>query len=59
MQTPLRGAAADRLRIGDNVYFRHTKAGELCERFDRLYLVSGDAIVDEVATYRGDGQTFL
>ena len=39
VQTPLRGAAADRLRIGDNVYFRHTKAGELCERFDRLYLV--------------------
>ncbi len=58
-QTPLLGSAADSLAIGDRVWFRHTKAGELCERFDRLYLVSGDAVVDEVPTYRGDGQTFL
>jgi D-serine deaminase-like pyridoxal phosphate-dependent protein len=58
-QTPLLGPAADALAIGDRVWFRHTKAGELCERFDRLYLVSGDAVVDEVPTYRGDGQTFL
>jgi D-serine deaminase-like pyridoxal phosphate-dependent protein len=59
VQTPLLGAAADRLRVGDNVYFRHTKAGELCERFDRLYLVEGDGIVDEAPTYRGEGKTFL
>jgi D-serine deaminase-like pyridoxal phosphate-dependent protein len=38
---------------------RHAKAGELCERFASLYLVAGDRIVDEVATYRGDGLTFL
>jgi D-serine deaminase-like pyridoxal phosphate-dependent protein len=59
VQTPLVGAVADRLLVGDKVYFRHTKAGELCERFDRLYLVEGDAIVDELPTYRGEGQTFL
>ena len=59
VQTPLKGAAADRLRVGDKVYFRHTKAGELCERFDRLYLVRGSAIVDELPTYRGEGRTFL
>jgi D-serine deaminase-like pyridoxal phosphate-dependent protein len=59
VQTPLIGAASDRLRIGDRVYFRHTKAGELCERFDRLYLVEGDRIIDEVPTYRGEGKTFL
>ena len=58
-QTPLRGAAADMLQIGDRVWMRHAKAGELCERFDRLYLVSGDRIVDEVPTYRGEGQCFL
>jgi D-serine deaminase-like pyridoxal phosphate-dependent protein len=58
-QTPLRGAAADRLAIGDRVWMRHAKAGELCERFDRLYLIAGDRIVDEVPTYRGDGQCFL
>ena len=59
VQTPLRGRAAERLRLGDRVYLRHAKAGELYERFDRLYLVSGDRIVDEVPTYRGEGRCFL
>lgn len=58
-QTPLVGAAARKLRVGDRVYMRHAKAGELCERFDSLHLVEGDRIVDEVATYRGDGHSFL
>ncbi|CAM2861623.1 alanine racemase [Mycobacterium intermedium] len=59
VQTPLTGAAATRLKIGDKVYFRHTKSGELCERFDRLYLVRGAEIVATVPTYRGEGRTFL
>lgn len=59
VQTPLIGAAADGLALGDNVYLRHNKAGELCERFASLYLVEGDRIVDQVATYRGEGRTFL
>ena len=59
VQTPLLGEAADQLSLGDNVYMRHNKAGELCERFDTLYLVEGGEIVDEVPTYRGEGQTFL
>jgi D-serine deaminase-like pyridoxal phosphate-dependent protein len=59
VQTPLGGAAAAGLEVGDRAYFRHAKAGELCERFDRLYLVEGDAIIDEVPTYRGEGKTFL
>jgi D-serine deaminase-like pyridoxal phosphate-dependent protein len=53
------GSAADRLRIGDRVWMRHAKAGELCERFDRLFLIQGERIVDEVPTYRGEGQCFL
>jgi D-serine deaminase-like pyridoxal phosphate-dependent protein len=59
VQTPLTGAAARELRIGDRVYFRHAKAGELCERFDVLHLVEGDEVVEAVPTYRGDGKTFL
>jgi len=59
VQTPLQGPAAERLAVGDRVYLRHAKAGELCERFDRLYLVSGDEIVDEAPTYRGEGRCFL
>jgi D-serine deaminase-like pyridoxal phosphate-dependent protein len=59
VQTPLMGPAAAGLELGDRVYFRHAKAGEMCERFDRLYLIEGDRIADEVPTYRGEGRTFL
>ncbi|MBN8866369.1 MAG: amino acid deaminase/aldolase [Solirubrobacterales bacterium] len=59
VQTPLTGAAADALALGDNVYLRHAKAGELCERFASLLLIEGDEIVDEIPTYRGEGETFL
>jgi D-serine deaminase-like pyridoxal phosphate-dependent protein len=59
VQTPLSGAPARDLQVGDRVYMRHAKAGELCERFDALHLVEGDEIVDVVPTYRGEGKTFL
>ncbi|QYC39297.1 D-threonine aldolase [Nonomuraea coxensis DSM 45129] len=59
VQTPLLGQAAQDLRIGDRVWFRHAKAGELCERFDALHLVEGDKVVETVPTYRGEGRTFL
>lgn len=59
VQTPLLGESALRLRIGDRVYMRHAKAGELCERFNSLYLVEGDTIVEEAPTYRGEGHAFL
>ncbi|NEE44230.1 amino acid deaminase/aldolase, partial [Streptomyces sp. SID8455] len=41
------------------VWFRHAKAGELCERFDALQLIEGDRITATVPTYRGEGKTFL
>jgi D-serine deaminase-like pyridoxal phosphate-dependent protein len=59
VQTPLLGAAADALAVGDRVYLRHAKAGELCERFSSLHLLEGERIVEEVPTYRGEGQCFL
>jgi D-serine deaminase-like pyridoxal phosphate-dependent protein len=59
VQTPLVGRAADELAIGDRVYMRHAKAGELCERFSSLHLLQGSEIVDEVPTYRGEGGCFL
>jgi len=59
VQTPLLGPPAAELRIGDRVYFRHAKAGELCERFDALHLVEDGRIVDVVHTYRGEGKAFL
>lgn len=61
VQTPVRFPAevAAGLQLGDPVFFRHAKAGELCERFDRLLCVSDGKVVDEVTTYRGEGKTFL
>jgi D-serine deaminase-like pyridoxal phosphate-dependent protein len=59
VQTPVKGAAARSLQLGDNVYLRHAKAGELCERFDTLHLIEGGAVIDEVPTYRGEGHAFL
>jgi D-serine deaminase-like pyridoxal phosphate-dependent protein len=59
VQTPVLGAPAARLKTGDRVYLRHAKAGELCERFDALYLVQGGRVVDELPTYRGEGRCFL
>jgi D-serine deaminase-like pyridoxal phosphate-dependent protein len=59
VQTPFSGPSARELQIGDRVYMRHAKAGELCERFDSLYLVEGEEIIDVVPTYRGEGRTFL
>jgi hypothetical protein len=41
------------------MYFRPLVAGELCERFDRLLLVTGTTIRDEVPTYRGEGKSFI
>lgn len=58
VQTPLKGAAAARISLGDRIWFRHAKAGELAERFTHLALVDGVAVVGEAATYRGEGQCF-
>lgn len=58
VQTPLRGVAAASLSVGDPVWFRYAKAGEMCERFNELLLVRNGAVVQRVATYRGEGRSF-
>jgi D-serine deaminase-like pyridoxal phosphate-dependent protein len=59
VQTPLIGPAADSRALGDRVWLRHAKAGELCERFTELHLIDGSAVAATVPTYRGEGQAFL
>ena len=59
VQTPVRVPAGVALAPGDPLLFRHAKAGELCERFNELLLIEGGAVVDKVATYRGDGKCFF
>jgi D-serine deaminase-like pyridoxal phosphate-dependent protein len=59
VQTPVRGAAADRLRTGDRVWMRHAKGGELAERLTEYHLVGpGQSDALSVPTYRGEGQCF-
>ncbi len=58
VQTPVTGRAARHLRPGDRVLFRHSKAGEMCERFDSIALVDGSDAVTTIPTYRGEGKNF-
>ena len=58
VQTPLLGAAAATLRPGDRVWFRHAKAGEVCEHVNELQLIDGETATP-APTYRGEGHAFL
>jgi D-serine deaminase-like pyridoxal phosphate-dependent protein len=55
VQTPLTGRGTATLAIGDLVWFRHAKSGELFEHGRTVRLLSGSRFVDEVSTYRGEG----
>jgi D-serine deaminase-like pyridoxal phosphate-dependent protein len=59
VQTPLTGPGAASLKIGDRVWLRHTKAGELSEHLDAFAMVENGRVVETVATYRGEGRVFL
>jgi D-serine deaminase-like pyridoxal phosphate-dependent protein len=58
VQTPVRGPAARGLQIGDRVWFRHAKAGELAERFTTIQLVEDGRLVGAAPSYRGEGHSF-
>lgn len=59
VQTPLRVPPGTELALGDAVFFRHAKSGELAEHFNTYLLIAGEQVVDRVPTYRGEGQAFL
>ncbi len=59
VQTPVVYDGPENLRLGGPIFLRHSKAGELCERFNSLYLISDGGIHEEVSTYRGQGKCFL
>jgi len=59
VQTPILYNGDESLVLGDPIFMRHSKAGELCERFNDLLVVRGGTIIDEFLTYRGEGQCFL
>ncbi|CAN5193843.1 amino acid deaminase/aldolase [soil metagenome] len=59
VQSPLKGRAAAALAVGDRVWLRHTKAGELSEHLNEFAVVDDGRIVETLPTYRGEGKAFL
>jgi D-serine deaminase-like pyridoxal phosphate-dependent protein len=57
VQTPLKTSRSH--KIGDAVLFRHSKAGEMFERFNEAVLIEGNAIKGRVKSYRGFGLSFF
>lgn len=55
VQTPLRVRSGPPPAPGSLVWCRHAKAGELCERFDRLHRFGADGGLAPWPTYRGEG----
>jgi len=55
VQTPLTGPGVPGLSIGDWVWFRHAKSGELAEHTNRVHLLAGEDVVETVPSYRGLG----
>lgn len=57
VQTPVQGESARGLRIGDRVWMRYAKAGEMLERFEVLHAIDGNELT-ELVSYRGEGKNF-
>jgi D-serine deaminase-like pyridoxal phosphate-dependent protein len=59
VQTPLELPRGVELALGDPVFFRHAKAGELAEHFPEYLMVRGSRVEGRAPTYRGLGRCFL
>jgi D-serine deaminase-like pyridoxal phosphate-dependent protein len=59
VQTPFSYIGNEKLKVGDSVFFRHAKAGEICEHFDKIILLKNDGVQGYALTYRGEGKTFI
>jgi D-serine deaminase-like pyridoxal phosphate-dependent protein len=59
VQTPVLLPPGLELALGDPIFFRHAKGGELAEHFSSYLIVRQDRVVARAPTYRGLGQCFL
>jgi D-serine deaminase-like pyridoxal phosphate-dependent protein len=59
VQTPVAVPRDRELALGDPIFFRPAKSGELAEHVHEYLLVRGDRVVERVPTYRGLGHCFL
>ncbi|MTB51051.1 alanine racemase [Lewinella sp. W8] len=57
VQTPIIFSQGPLPALNDPIFFRHAKAGELCERFNEILLLEPDSI-RSLKTYRGMGWSF-
>ena len=59
VQTPLQTPKILSYKLGDTVFFRPAKSGEIAERFDEYIVKKDYELVKRVKTYRGMSQTFF
>jgi D-serine deaminase-like pyridoxal phosphate-dependent protein len=53
VQTPVKYRGKEEIQLGDPLFFRPSKAGEIAEHFREYVLIRGGEIIDRVPTYRG------
>jgi D-serine deaminase-like pyridoxal phosphate-dependent protein len=53
VQTPVRYTGFEEIQLGDPLFFRPAKAGEIAEHFREYILIRNNQIIDRVPTYRG------
>ena len=58
VQTPVKYTGKEKIQLGDPLFFRPAKAGEIAEHFKEYILVRNNQIVDRIPTYRGLGLCF-
>ena len=58
VQTPMQARGKLTVGIGDYVWCRHAKAGELCEHFNEIITYRSGNACGTMQTYRGAGQCF-
>jgi D-serine deaminase-like pyridoxal phosphate-dependent protein len=59
VQTPFLNQSHENIEIGDPIFLRHSKAGELLEHFNELLILRDHKIIDRWKTYRGEGRCYL
>jgi D-serine deaminase-like pyridoxal phosphate-dependent protein len=57
VQTPVK--TNEDIQLGSPVIFRHSKAGELSERFKEFTLISHGKVAGKALTYRGLGENYF
>ena len=59
VQTPIIGKGTKNVKLGDPIFCRPAKAGEIAENFNYYYLKRNDELLCTANTYRGDGFRFF